>query len=73
MQFENIINTIQLGNSYDLIKQIPDNSIDLVIIDPPYEYTTGGKGKNQTGEYNTDVYKQVNGDSVFILSLLINI
>lgn len=51
MQFENIINTIQLGNSYDLIKQIPDNSIDLVIIDPPYEYTTGGKGKNQTGEY----------------------
>ena len=45
MQFENIINTIQLGNSYDLIKQIPDNSIDLVIIDPPYEYTTGGKGK----------------------------
>ena len=29
--------------------------------------------KNQTGEYNTDVYKQVNGDSVFILSLLINI
>ena len=51
MQFENIINTIQLGNSYDLIKQIPDNSIDLVIINPPYEYTTGGKGKNQTGEY----------------------
>ena len=51
MSFENIINTIQLGNSYELIKDIPDKSIDLIIIDPPYEYTTGGCGKNQTGEY----------------------
>jgi DNA modification methylase len=36
---------------YEGVKKIPDNSIDLVIIDPPYEYTTGGTGKNQTGEY----------------------
>lgn len=39
------------GDCYELIKDIPDKSIDLVIIDPPYEYTTGGCGKNQTGEY----------------------
>lgn len=39
------------GDCYKLIKDIPDKSIDLVIIDPPYEYTTGGCGKNQTGEY----------------------
>lgn len=39
------------GDSYKLIKDIPDKSIDLIIIDPPYEYTTGGCGKNQTGEY----------------------
>ena len=51
MKFEDIINTIQLGDCYKLIKNIPDKSIDLVIIDPPYEYTTGGCGKNQTGEY----------------------
>lgn len=48
---DDIINTIQLGDCYELIKSIPDKSIDLVIIDPPYEYTTGGCGKNQTGEY----------------------
>ena len=30
------INKIHLGDSYELIKQIPDKSIDLVIIDPPY-------------------------------------
>lgn len=51
MKFEDMINTIQLGNCYELIKNIPDKSIDLVYIDPPYEYTTGGCGKNQTGEY----------------------
>lgn len=43
MKFENMINTIQLGDCYELIKDIPDKSIDLIIIDPPYEYTTGGQ------------------------------
>lgn len=41
---KNWINTIQLGNAYEMLKEIPDKSIDLVIIDPPYEYTTGGGG-----------------------------
>lgn len=36
MKFENMLNTITLGDSYKLIKDIPDNSVDLVIIDPPY-------------------------------------
>ena len=31
------INKIHLGNAIELLKQIPDNSIDLVYIDPPYE------------------------------------
>jgi DNA modification methylase len=42
MEFEDMINTIQLGDCYELIKTIPDKSVDLIIIDPPYEYTTGG-------------------------------
>lgn len=42
MKFEDMINKITLGDSYKLIKDIPDKSIDLVIIDPPYQYTTGG-------------------------------
>ena len=28
-KFEDMINTIQLGDCYELIKNIPDNSIDL--------------------------------------------
>lgn len=44
MNFENMINTITLGDSYKLIKDIPDKSIDLVIIDPPYFFQQGGLG-----------------------------
>lgn len=43
MKFEEMINTIQLGDSYELIKQIPDKSIDLIVIDPPYNFSTGGR------------------------------
>lgn len=40
---EQNMNQIVLGDSKDLIKQIPDNSIDLVVTDPPYliNYKTG--------------------------------
>ena len=43
MKYEDMLNTITLGDSYELIKYIPDNSVDLVIIDPPYKFTGGGK------------------------------
>ena len=43
-KFEEMINTIQLGDCYELIKDIPDKSIDLVYIDIPYQYESGGKG-----------------------------
>ena len=42
-------NNIYLGNAYDLIKDIKDNSIDLIITDPPYDFGTGG--------VNTGIFK----------------
>lgn len=38
------INTIHLGDSYKLIKEIPDKSVDLIVTDPPYQLDslTGG-------------------------------
>lgn len=42
MQIEEMINTIQLGNCYELIKNIPDKSVDCVYIDIPYLFTDGG-------------------------------
>lgn len=47
MNFEEMINTIQLGDCYELIKQIPDKSIDLVYIDIPYLYCNGGAGNSE--------------------------
>lgn len=44
MKFEEMLNTITLGDSYELIKNIPDKSIDLVIIDPPYLFDNFGGG-----------------------------
>lgn len=43
MNFEDMINTIQLGDCYELIKEIPDKSIDLIVTDPPYEWQKGGE------------------------------
>lgn len=60
MELNKIINTITLGDSYKLIKDIPDNSIDLVIIDPPYEYTTGGGAGcfgTKKKKYHDEYYK----------------
>lgn len=42
MKFQNMINTITLGDSYKLIKDIPDKSIDLIYTDIPYLFVDGG-------------------------------
>ena len=31
------LNKLYLGNAYELIKEIPDKSVDLIITDPPYD------------------------------------
>ncbi|MDQ0361867.1 DNA-methyltransferase [Breznakia pachnodae] len=54
-------NNIILGDAYEVIKEIPDQSIDLIVIDPPYEIasSSSGNGKiskslqNLTNELNT--------------------
>lgn len=35
------------GDAYDLIKKIPDKSIDLIITDPPYDITISKKRTNK--------------------------
>lgn len=50
MQFEDMINTIQLGNCYELIKKIPDKSIDCVYIDIPYLYDENGGSYSDLGK-----------------------
>lgn len=44
------INKIHLGDSYELIKQIPDKSIDCVYIDVPYKYINGSVSESELGD-----------------------
>lgn len=47
------INKIHLGDCYELIKKIPDKSIDCIYVDIPYETTFSGGGtlKHKLGKY----------------------
>ena len=52
------------GDCLEIMKDIPDESVDLVIIDPPYEFDKGGGGgcfgskkRNYHKEY-TSLYKE---------------
>lgn len=47
---EENMNTIVLGDSYELIKKIPDKSIDCVYTDIPYLYIQGGEGNSDLGK-----------------------
>lgn len=42
---QDIINKIHLGNSVDIMKNIPDNSIDLTVTSPPYDKLRTYKGE----------------------------
>lgn len=47
------------GDCYELIKDIPDKSIDLVYIDIPYDYESGGKGGNVPYITSTDYHTKI--------------
>ena len=47
------LDSIVCGDSYKLIKELPDKCIDLVIIDPPYEMVCGGHGSGSLADRKT--------------------
>jgi len=52
-------NKILLGDCYELIKQIPDKSVDCIYTDVPYEMQSGGKG---AGAFGDRIYKLIRSD-----------
>lgn len=44
------VNNIYNVNSYLEIKNIPDNSIDMIYVDPPYLFQKGGSSKSMLGK-----------------------
>ena len=47
---EDMINTIQLGDCYELIKTIPDKSIDCIYVDVPYLMKQNGGGTSEISQ-----------------------
>lgn len=47
------LDTIELGDAYELIKEVPDKSIDLIYTDVPYLYKNGGGGSSDLGKRTT--------------------
>jgi DNA modification methylase len=45
------LNEIYNEDSYEAIKKIPDKSVDLIVIDPPYEMETRGGGFHNKRDY----------------------
>jgi len=41
--------TVQVGNSLDLLRTLPDNSVDAIVCDPPYELGFMGKAWDSSG------------------------
>lgn len=53
------LNKIYLGDAYELIKQVPDKSIDLIVTDPPYQFVDGGQGHSEIAERATRHRKEI--------------
>lgn len=47
-----------LGDSIELLKKIPDNSIDLIVTDPPYKVTARGNAGNAGGMTRDKLFMQ---------------
>jgi len=60
------INTIKLGDAYELIKQVPDKSVDLIVTDPPYEMGGGGISKPSEGRwYSRNYAHEINESNIY--------
>lgn len=49
---------IRCGDCLELMKDIPDNSVDLIITDPPYKVTSRGSAGNSGGMMQKDINKK---------------
>jgi DNA modification methylase len=67
---ENFINNILWGDALELIKELPDNSVDIIITDPPYGIDKEGIKNSETLETFYKILPECNRvlkpDSFFI-------
>lgn len=64
------LNDIYYGDAYELIKQIDDKSIDLIITDPPYEFTVNDYNAKFFRNRKINSYKDIK-KTILIKELII--
>ena len=65
MKNEKILNTVLFGDCQEKLKEIDDNSIDLIVCDPPYQLnSTSKKYKNSSIKNEKCIQKQVNEQNI---------
>ena len=57
LKFEDIINKTILGDTFEVLQKIPDGSIDLVVVDPPYNLSKNYHG-NKFNKTSAEIYEQ---------------
>lgn len=57
-------NYIEQGDCFKLLKNIPDNSIDLVLTDPPYEFRANNFGGGRQELSNRAFKKQLSNENL---------
>lgn len=55
---DNLINRIFLDNCFNILPQIPDNTIDLILTDTPYLFNKGGNGGGNTKIATSNMYSK---------------
>ena len=58
------LNEIYYGDAYELIKQIDDKSIDLIITDPPYEFTVNDYNAKFFRNRKINSYKDIKKNNI---------
>ena len=58
------LNEIYYGDAYELIKQIDDKSIDLIITDPPYEFTVNDYNAKFFRNRKINAYKDIKKNNI---------
>ena len=53
----NIINKIIIGDTYELLKKMPDNVADLIVVDPPYNLSKNYHG-NKFNKTSSEEYEK---------------
>lgn len=65
MKFEDMINNVILGDCYEIIKNIPDKSIDCIYVDVPYLYKQGGSGNSRIANQVKKMKKELEDNEIY--------